>query len=270
MQFPDRSEYFWAREQLSGPIFPNKPDGKKFAGGGSGPPPPKHKPNVRYAGVPSLNFNQLYYYQEAASGGGRASLFTEIAYRTVDPVDNYWHAGFSNINIGTKGMFLDCELVQLTFQFKTYIPLGPASKGLSNGHVSLEPALLGALRLAPETYLQGQVAEWIPIGGDPYYQGSLLHYHFSLNHVLYKVNPDIPIIGTCEFSGWSFQDGAYTNPLVRFSQFQQSSGSSYLMIGPGLRASICNRVDFGGAVSFPITDNHWANPWLRLELRILF
>ena len=30
-----------------------------------------------------------------------------------------------------------------------------------------------SLRLAPETYFQGQIAEWIPIGGDKEYQGSI-------------------------------------------------------------------------------------------------
>ena len=84
------------------------------------------------------------------------------------------------------------------------------------------------------------------------------------------MNPDIPVIGTCEFSGWSFQDGAYTNPFAVNPQFQKASGSTYFMIGPGLRASVCNRVDFGGAVAFPVTQPHWADPWLRLEVRILF
>ena len=41
MQFPDRSEYFWARQSLTGPVFPGKPNGPKFAGGGTGPGPPK-------------------------------------------------------------------------------------------------------------------------------------------------------------------------------------------------------------------------------------
>jgi hypothetical protein len=217
-----------------------------------------------------LNFNELSYYQEAASAGGRASAFTQITYRTVTPAQNDFHAGFNNISIGTKGLFLDCELLQLTFQFVTYIPLGSASKGLSNGHVSLEPALLGALRLAPETYLQGQLAEWIPIGGDTNYQGSILHYHFSLNHVLYRFNPETPLIATAELSGWSFQDGSYTNPRLFYSQFQKSSGNSYLMAGPGLRASVCDRVDFGAAVLFPLGEPNWGAPWLRVELRVLF
>jgi hypothetical protein len=272
MQFPDRNEYFWAREQLTGPVFPSKPNGPKFVAGGTGPGAPaaltKTKGTMRYAGVPSLNFNELYFYQEAATA--RASFFTEISYRNVSPVDGTYHSGFGNTNLGTKALLLDCELMQLTFQFKTYIPIGLASKGLSNGHVSLEPSLLAAIRLAPETYFQGQLSEWIPIGGDPTYAGALLHYHFSFNQVLYKMAENSPLIGTLEFNGWSFQDGAYTNPFAAIPQGIRSSGSTYFSIGPGLRASICDSVDFGGAVAFPVSDHFWASPWVRLELRILF
>ena len=172
------------------------------------------------------------------------------------------------MNVGTKGVIFDTELLLLTIQFRTYIPIGNSSYGLGTGHVSLEPSLLGALKLGPDTYLQGQLAEWIPIGGDMNYQGSILHYHGSLNHVLCRVGADSPIIGTFEANAYSFQDGAYTDPA--YGPYKRSSGETYASIGPGLRASICNAVDFGGAVAFPITDKHWGDPILRLEFRILY
>lgn len=276
MQFPDRNEYFWARQQLTGPVFPRAPKGPKFGPGGTGPGVPGGARKIqkalggalRYPGVPSLGFNELYFYQEAATP--RASFFTEISYRNVSPAFNEFHSGFSNTNLGTKALLLDCELMQLTFQFKTYIPIGSAGKGLSNGHVSLEPSLLAAVRLAPETYFQGQLSEWIPLGGDPSYAGALLHYHFSFNQVLLKLSANSPLIGTVEFNGWTFQDGAYTNPFATVPQFVHSAGTTYFSIGPGLRASICDAVDFGAAVAFPVTNNYWASPWLRVELRILF
>lgn len=260
LQFPDRSTYFWPRETVH---VPNGSGGFKTVGAG-GPPQPLPP---KYRGEPSMNLNQISFYQEAAASP-RASAFVEITYWEVNPLRSAHHSGFNNVNIGTKGMFFDTELLQLTFQFKTYFPIGAQSQGLSNGHISLEPSLLGSLKLAPDTYLQGQVSEWIPLGGDQNYQGSIMHYHGSLNHILYKCAPDSPIIGTLECSGWSFQDGAYTNPM--YGPFQRSSGETYFSIGPGLRTSICNRVDGGGAISFPVTDHHWAAPWLTLELRILY
>ena len=45
---------------------------------------------------------------------------------------------------------------------------------------------------------------------------------------------------------------------------------SYFNIGPGLRQSICNKVDFGGAITFATNSVHWAQPWFRFEVRFLF
>ena len=259
-QFPDRSEFFWARD-----------DGK-----GAGPQPPHPFPRkvpagstikqVQYKGERSVSYDQLYYYQEAAAG--RSSFFIEIPYRSTHPYYTDHHAGFSDMNLGTKSLLLDCELLQITFQFKTYLPTGQSIKGLGTGHVSLEPSLLASLRLSPDTYLQGQIAEWIPLGGDPAYAGAILHYHGSLNHVLYRLTPDVPVIGTLEGNAWSFQDGAYTDPVL--GSFRKSSGDTYFNLGPGLRVSVCNNVDFGAAVAFPLSEPHWANPIFRSEFRILY
>src|SRR5260370_18964391 len=146
-------------------------------------------------------------YTEIASGNFSASV--DVPYRSIDPEQANHAAGFGDITIGTKSMLLDCELMQATFQFNTTVPSGNFTKGLRTGHVSLEPSLLVAIRLAQNTYWQGQLSQWIPLGGDNDYQGAILHYHFSLNQVLWKPLADVQLIGTAEFSGWSFQDGAF-------------------------------------------------------------
>src|SRR5262249_49932089 len=140
----------------------------------------------------------------------------DIPYRSLDPEDpTYAHAaGFADMIIGTKALFFDCELLQMAFVFKTYIPVGNFTKGIGTAHVSLEPSLLMALKLTPDTYLQAQLAEWIPLGGDPNYSGAILHYHISLNQVLWRILPDVPLIGTLEFNGYSFQDGQFTDPVL--------------------------------------------------------
>lgn len=257
MRFPDRNEFFWARQGTS-------------SGGGRGPkfPPAKYKAGHGSSkfGQAGVNYDQLYYYTEAASAKG--SLFFEIPYRSNNPSLGPSMSGFADLNFGTKSLLFDCELVQVTFQFKSFMPTGQPAKGLGTGHVSLEPSLLMSMRLGPESYLQGQFAEWIPLGGDSTYAGALMHYHLSFNQVLFRPLPDVPIIGTFEFNGWSFQDGAYTNAALPTPQ--KSSGNSYLNLGTGLRTSICDKVDFGGAVAFPISNHYWANPLLRFELRILY
>ena len=71
---------------------------------------------------------------------------------------------------------------------------------------------------------------------------------FAFRGVYHEVTAPERIIGTFEFNGWSFQDGSYTDPA--FSQPVSSSGNSYLTLGPGLRTSICDKIDFGFGYSF--------------------
>jgi len=197
---------------------------------------------------------------------GKAGIFVEMPYRSLDPEVNEHHAGFGDLNLGTKAMLLDCDLYELTLQFRTFLPVASPGKGLGTGHVSLEPSLLGAMKLAPDTYLQAQLSEWIPLGGDSAYEGAVLHYHLSLNHVLLRILPDCPLIGTLEFNGYSFQDGLYTD---EFGVAQKSSGDTYLSIGPGLRLIICDKIDFGLGTAFAVGD-HGPDRIFRTEFRWRF
>jgi hypothetical protein len=131
------------------------------------------------------------------------------------------------------------------------------------------------LKLAPDTYFQAQLAEWIPVGGDHDYAGDILHYHFSLNRVLWRPSHDMQIIGTAEFNAWSFQDGAYSDPTLVDAKGKplfpvESSGVTYASIGPGIRCVLCDRVDLGFAASFSITDHGWFDQFYRTEFRWRF
>lgn len=277
MQFPDRNEYFWAKQNLANnlmtvagrPILRN-------VGSGKGPsfPPTQVKGRpvpspLRRGGIfgeTGLNYDQLYLYQEAASTNG--SLFIEQSYRSFYPDITPHQAGFGDLNFGTKALLVDCELMQLTFQFKTYTPTAQAKRGFGTGHFSLEPSLLLSVRLAEDTYFQGQIAEWIPLGGDQNYAGALIKYNFSVNHVLAYTAPDSPLIGTLEFTGLTFQNGLYTDP---FRGPRNSRGGTYASFGPGLRHSLCDRVDYGGAIAWQVSDaGRFASPLLRLEVRVLY
>ncbi len=265
---PDRSEFFMARLGNAG--------GKGTAPiVGMPPAPARGGPEInagRITGakntafLASLRYNDLMFYQEVAVA--KASFFFEMPYRSLDPQGPYPHAAnFGDLNLGVKSLFFDCELLQLAFQFRTYLPTGNFTKGIGTGHVSLEPSLLGSLKLTPNTYLQGQLAEWIPIGGDPSYQGAILHYHLSANQVLWRLLPDVPLIGTFEFNGYSFQAGQFTDPIN--GPFQQSSGDTYISVGPGLRLVVCNKIDFGVGTAFAV-DHHGPGQWYRTEFRWRF
>jgi hypothetical protein len=245
LPFPDRAEFFWARA-----------DGK-----GKGPSPPSP-----FLGERRVNYNDLSLYTEGATG--LLGVFVEMPYRSTNPELTPHHAGFADMNLGTKSLIFDCELIQVAFQFRTYLPMGNAGKGLGTGHVSLEPSLIVGIRLAEDTYLQSQFAEWIPLGGDPAYAGAVFHYHFSLNHVLCRILPDVPLIGTAELNGWGFQDGAFTDPVL--GPFQRASSDWYVSAAVGLRLFVCDRIDVGVSACYALTDPSWAGQLYRSEFRWRF
>jgi hypothetical protein len=213
----------------------------------------------------SMDLHELSMYNEIASGPS-FSFFTNMPYRSYDTDLDGHGAGFGDMDMGTKSVLFDCELLQITFQMRTFIPIGNGLKGIGTMHVSLEPSLIVGLNLAPETYFQAQIAEWIPIGGGGG-AGAILHYHTSLNHVLWRWQPSMPIIGTLEANGWSFQDGTYTDPS---GVVHSASGETYLSAGPGLRVVVCDKVDFGIGTAFAVTQDHWGEQSVRSEFRWRF
>jgi hypothetical protein len=199
---------------------------------------------------------------------GSAAMTVTVPYLRVDPEPGIPASGFGDMTIGTKAMLFDCELVQITFEMNTTMPAGNFHKGLGNGHVSLEPELVVGLKLAKDTYVQAQLGEWIPIAGDQNYMGSILEFHLSLNQVLFRPLPDVPIIGTLELNTWGFQDGAFTDPLL--GSFQQASGIVYVMPAVGLRLFVCDKIDIGFSAAFAVTEQHFADQLYRTELRFRF
>jgi hypothetical protein len=242
---PDRATYFWARA-----------DG---LGAGPTPTPP-------LKAVKGVDYNDARLYTETAAE--RISLFVELSYRAVESQGGPHAAGFGDMNLGTKTLLYDCELFQLGFQFKTYFPTGDTPRGLGNGQFALEPSLLLGVKLGPQTYYQGQLAEWIPLSGDPRYQGSILQYAMSLNQVLCRPLPDVPIIGTLEYSTWYFQAGAFTDPV--FGSLQKAGHQVYDYVGPGIRMVVCDKIDFGVGSLISLRQVHWGDPTLRAEFRWRF
>jgi hypothetical protein len=263
LRYPDRSEYFMARENVT----------TALAAGGPCPRP--NTPKGISAAERSVDYRDFRFYQEI--GSGNFSAFVDTPYRRVNfelaPCDA---SGFADMEVGTKSLFLDCELLQLSFQLKTTIPVGLVGKGLGTGHVSIEPSLLWSLHLAPDTYFQGQTAYSIPIAGDQVYAGDLFHYHLSFNHVLCRPYADLEVVGTLEMNGWAFLDGAYTNPDERAADpanplvlvpTTQSSRGHLFSLGGGVRLIICDKVDVGVGSAFATTHDHLAQQQYRLEVR---
>jgi hypothetical protein len=232
-----------------------------------------------------MRLQQVYLYQEAAAGSG--SFFVEIPYRQINPNFEPTQAGFGDINFGIKSLIYDRELLQISTQLRTYMPSGNFGNNLGNGQFAIDPSILTSLKLSPTTYFQGQFGNWIPLGGPgdvtiPHSNGNKLaggifYSLMSLNQVLWYPRQDSPLIATLEMDVWSFENGGFTEAIqkdksgkLKTIQIEKGGGVSYFNIGPGLRQSICNRLDFGGALTFATGTQHWAQPWFRFEVRFLF
>ena len=230
---------------------------------------------------PRARLQQVYLYQEAA--GERGSFFVEVAYRQINSNWEPTQAGFGDINFGVKSLLFDCEMLQVTFQMRTYMPSGNFKNNLGTGQFVVDPSILTSLKLSPTTYFQGQFGNWIPLGGpggNSQLAGGIFYWLMSVNQVLWYTTPDSPLIATLEMDGWSFENGDYTAFIPRNQKsasglgtgglVEKGGGVSYFNIGPGFRQSICNRLDFGGAITWAANNVHWAQPWFRFEVRFLF
>ena len=153
---------------------------------------------------------QVYVYQEAA--GPHGSFFVEYPYRQINQSWAPTQAGFGDINFGIKSLLFDCEMLQIAFQFRTYMPSGNFMDNLGNGQFALDPSILTSLKLGPTTYFQGQFGNWVPLGGpggNRELAGGIFYWLMSLNQVLWYTTPDSPLIATLEMDGWSFENGGY-------------------------------------------------------------
>lgn len=245
VNFPDKAEFLWARAD----------------GVGTGP-----QPAAGALAASRLRYQEARVYLEAAIP--KFSLFVEGPYRSQEAVGANVGSGFGDVAAGFKTLLFDCELLQIAAQLRVEMPTGDARNGLGNDLTSIESSLLFGLRITPHTYLQGQVAEWIPVDGDTEYAGSLLHYHASLNQVLFHILPHVPVIGTAEFSGFSFQDGAYTDPVL--GPLQPANGDTYLYAGGGLRVFLGTAVDLGMGVRNAVSKTHLEGTLYRAEFRWRF
>jgi hypothetical protein len=222
---------------------------------------------------------QVYLYQEAA--GERGSFFVEYPYRQVNSSWEPTQAGFGDVNFGIKSLLFDCEMLQVSFQLRTFMPSGNFNKNLGTGQFALDPSILTSLKLTPTTYFQGQFGNWVPLGGPGDQKlssgdkmaGGIFYWLMSVNQVLWYFRPDSPLIATLEMDGWSFENGGYTSAIRSGGtphRVPDGGGVSYFNIGPGIRQSVCNRLDFGCAITWATNTEHWAQPWFRFEARFLF
>ncbi len=265
----DRAEYYFAHFNLGKAVVSGGgPCGTATTGKGA--------PFV----PSSVDLHIFSLYQEAAVG--RFSAFVSMPYEHYEPDESAAdlalgkfvcpHSGFGDMSIGTKSLLLDCDLLQFAFQFTTFLPTGNFGEGLGTAHVSLEPAFLFTLKLTPDLFFQGEMAYWIPIGGDALYEAPIWHNRFSLNQVLTRIMPDVQIIGTLECINYNVLGGNYTSPdaVIGGAPVAVSGTSTMFSAGPGIRLDVCKRLDVGIGSQFNLTGAHFAEEAIRVEIRARF
>ncbi len=157
---PDRAEFFYAQCGCAGGPGPGGPQGPNGALNGS------------------VDYQDLRGYLEVATGR-RFSIFGEVPVRFLQtsasvgpaPGRSPDAAGISDLEAGFKYALIREADTTFTFQFKTYIPTGNASRGLGTDHVSLEPGFLAQQRVNRDLTVFGELRDWIPVNGSTF-QGS--------------------------------------------------------------------------------------------------
>ncbi len=195
-------------------------------------------------------------------------------YRNLHGDVNGGAGGFGDLIIGTKSMLLlDSELLQFTFQFATQIPTGVPSRGTGVGHVTLDPSLLWAVKLYPDTYWQGQLGYTIPISGTQdgaTFAGSVLHYHLAAQpHSLPPGRGHRTVGLHREAVGYTFTSGRFTDAVHR--DVGRGEQPDVLQHGAGrCGCASATKLDFGFGMQFALTSNHFADQLYRTEVRFRF
>jgi hypothetical protein len=257
-QSPDRAEYFWAQI------------------GSRGPAPNPNHPDVNPADppiAPTVDYQDIRAYMEV--GGDKFSVGTDVPIRIVDPDGGYANtSGLSDINITTKLLFLDGHHWQITNLFRTYIPSGDANRGLGTGHASIEPGFAMRYKYSDYTYFHGDLKYWVPLGGDPEFEGEVLNYGFAMSHV-WRETDSYAIMPTIELRGYSFLDGLQTQSHLAMApdpQVVDVDPEGILLVHPGIRwawdhGTDCGLREVGLFGGFAATSDSLYEELIRLEFR---
>lgn len=247
LRFPDRAEFFWARQPAPGPAR-----------------------NARRVDYQDLKFVM-------SMGGKRFSTITEIPLRLIDvsggnaAIGNDSTGGLSDISIATKLLLIDGQHWKITQYLKTTLQTGSVSRGLSNGNISLEPGLLAQYQWSPTRYWFGELRYWIPTNADPSHGGTLLRYSLGTSSLWYETDT-FAALRTLEFVGTTVLTGAKTAPDLTTLDVD---GEHALAILPGLRFVLGPAGDLGlfelGVQAGIATNNRgFYSSLSRLELRFNF
>ena len=288
---PDLAEFFYSqyRQQTFIPIAGSNPGSGKGSGSGSNG---KGKPSFVNGGgeatVTQKNGQFLIYspqanglaaaetsidYQDVSTYvektfGDNLSAFVELPVRFLEPQVNPDAAGFADMNAGFKWAFLHTEDQVATFQLRTYIPTGDASRGLGNNHVSLEPALLYYLKPTDLVRVEAEFRDWIPIGGTDF-EGDIIRYGMGVSYQIWQCD-DRWVRPVTEVVGWTVLGGKVTEPLGDgVFEVKNAAGETIVNLKVGVRFGF-GASDLYVGYGRALTGDVWYKDILRAEYRFAF
>jgi hypothetical protein len=197
------------------------------------------------------------------------SVFAEGGVRGLNPDLNADATGLADANLGFKYAFLSDECEVWTFQLRAYLPTGAASRGLGTHHVSLEPAVLGFVRLTADLGLAAELRYWQPVDGTDF-AGGIVRYGLGLRYDVWQ-SADWRLAPTLEAIGWSVLDGRESrlqpNGMV---VVRDSDGTNVVNVKIGARLDIGDRAGFYAGYGRTVTGDRWYRDVLRIEFRWLY
>jgi hypothetical protein len=252
---PDRGEFFYPKCGC----FSN----------GNGPGPPLMETEIK-------SYQQYSIYLEYAPAQ-RFSGFVEIPFRAINPDVNANAEGLGDVNAGFKYAFVYTPETVMTFQFRTYAPSGAGTQGLGTAHVSLEPALLVFQQLAPRLYFEGELRDWIPIGGTDF-ESNVIRYGLGLSYVVFD-NGHFRVRPVTEFVGWTFLGGRESSPFIDTPDTSKSASGDTIVNGKvGVRfgfgratdPGLLSRTDLSVSYGRALTGDVLYKDIIRAEIRMRF
>lgn len=239
---PARAEFFWA---VDGPF-------------GDGPGPET-----------SVDYQDFSLYAESLVSE-RIAVFGELPFRQIDPQIQDQTGGLADSNVGVKYALSNWLDWATTLQLRVYIPSGDETRGLGNGHASLEPGLLIYRELAPRVVFEGELKDWISVGGNEGFAGNVLRYGAGLSYNLRDID-ELPLRAVVEFVGWTVLDGKSAVSVSADETFiRDAAGDTIVNVKAGFRWWLTESLDVYAGYGRVLTTQTWYDDVLRIELRRTF
>lgn len=246
---PDRAEFLWSKLGGRGPQETTPPES-------------------------SVDYQDVRLITEV--GGEKFSLTTELPLRFVDPTVLGNTGGFGDMVLTTKTVLFTGKQFQLTQVLRNQLATGASASGRGTGHASMEPGFLFRYRRSNESIYHSELKLNYPIAGDPDHSSPILRYGFGMARLLYD-SDTMAIIPTFEMVGWSVLSGRETVPsdLLGIAQVNELDGLNIFNLYPGLRivkdaGGDMGVFELGISGGFTVTDNHWYESMVRMDIAFGF